>query len=95
MSEPQYDERQLYEQAEPDDPDPRDQTVEIAAEYDHRYEAEHARTLLEEQGIRGIIWSDDGGGIYPSVGYLERYQVRVLSGDLERARDALREFGLK
>ncbi|TVR69563.1 MAG: hypothetical protein EA427_08080 [Spirochaetaceae bacterium] len=93
MSDPQY-EPVDPEAAEPDGTDPYDQTVEIVAEFDHRFEAEHARALLEEQGIHSIIWSDDGGGIYPNVGFIERYQIRVLSGVRERARDLLDEFGL-
>lgn len=93
MSDPQYEPIEP-ETSEPDGTDPRDQTVEIAAEFDHRFEAEHARVLLAEQGIHSIIWSDDGGGIYPNVGFIERYQIRVLSGVLDRARDLLDEFAL-
>lgn len=93
MSDPQYETNEP-EAAEPEGADPGDQTVEIVAEFDHRFEAEHARALLAEQGIHSIIWSDDGGGIYPNVGFLERYQIRVLSDVLERARDLLEEFGL-
>jgi hypothetical protein len=80
--------------SDPERVDPSDQTVEIAAEYDHRFEAEHAQSLLEEQGIHAIIWSDDAGGVYPNVGFIERYQIRVLSGALDRAREILKEFSL-
>lgn len=72
----------------------RDETPEVVAEYDHRFEAEHARDFLHEQGIHAIIWSDDAGGVYPQIGFLERYQIRVLSGDLERARELLREYSV-
>lgn len=78
---------------EPKRDDPSNETVEIAAEYDHRFEAEHALSLLREQGIHAIIWSDDAGGVYPNIGFIERYQIRVLSGMLDRAREVLEEFG--
>lgn len=99
MSDPLFNENSQSpperDAAHPDGADPRDSTVEVAAEYRHRYQAEHARALLGEQGIHSIIWSDDGGGVYPPVGFIERYQIRVLSHDLPRVMDLLEEFGLE
>lgn len=83
-----------FDMTDSDRPDTSKETIETVAAFDHRYEAEHAHRLLEEQGIHAIIWSDDAGGIYPQIGYLERYQIRVLAGDLERSRELLREFSL-
>ncbi|SIQ75401.1 hypothetical protein SAMN05920897_11459 [Alkalispirochaeta americana] len=70
-------------------------TIETVGEYNFRHEAEQACELLRNQEIDCIVWSDDGGGIYPTVGFIERYLVRVFSRDLEGAREILGAFGLE
>lgn len=60
-----------------------------------RHEVEQARALLSDHGIDAIIWSDDGGGLYPSVGFLERYHLKVLRENEEAARGLLEEIGFE
>ncbi|WP_018525727.1 hypothetical protein [Alkalispirochaeta alkalica] len=70
-------------------------TIEVAGEYRFRHEAEQARDILRSREIESIVWSDDGGGIYPPVGFIERYLVKVFSRQRDEAREILQAFGLE
>jgi hypothetical protein len=37
--------------------------------FDRRFEAEIAKSLLEENGIQALVAVDDAGGIWPDLGY--------------------------
>lgn len=63
-------------------------------DYWAREEAERARGLLEEQGIRCMVSSDDAGGLQPSIGFLNGYRVMIWHGDYLAADEVLRRAGL-
>ncbi len=71
----------------------RDDVVTVG-EFNFRHEVEQARDFLQDHGIEGIIWSDDAGGLYPPVGFLERYLLKVLAAQEQDARRLLEEVGL-
>lgn len=67
--------------------------IEVIREYGFRHEIEQARDFLREQGIESIIWSDDAGGLYPTMGMVERYFLKVRASEVERALELLEEIG--
>ncbi|OGG16562.1 hypothetical protein A3D77_06135 [Candidatus Gottesmanbacteria bacterium RIFCSPHIGHO2_02_FULL_39_11] len=52
-----------------------------------RIEAEIVKGLLESNGIRSIIFSDDGGGMRPfPMSYVPGVELKVSKEDFEKAR---------
>jgi len=50
-------------------------------------DAQIAKGVLDEAGIRSMIRTDNAGGMYPAIGGAE---LLVRAEDLDKAREALR-----
>ena len=67
---------------------PQDELV-IVAGYSYRHEAEIGRSMLEANGVKAVILSDDSGGEYPSLGASNGVRLLVRRCDEERAKKLL------
>jgi len=65
----------------------------MVAAFTHRYEADAARGMLEDAGIRAMVSADDAGGAYPGL-VLDPNPARVCvaAPDADRARELLGDF---
>jgi hypothetical protein len=61
----------------------------IIAEYNNHSEAEMAKELLESNGIKSVVHSDDGGGIAGGQTFIRGVQLMVFNKDVENARKIL------
>ena len=67
----------------------------VVKEYEHRYEAEMDKQLLDQQDIPSYIRADDVAGLYPSLAALKGIQLEVSSEDLETAKALLKVSPLR
>lgn len=51
-----------------------------------RLEGDVIVAKLEDEGIRAIVYADDGGGMVGPLVHMQPVQVRVMESDLEDAR---------
>ena len=61
--------------------------------YIHRYEAELAKGLLDEQQIENMISDDDVGGFRPGMIVGQAVQLIVNEKDLIRAKEVIKISG--
>jgi hypothetical protein len=62
--------------------------------FSSRIDADLARELLEQQGIRAYVSADDAGGIDPALQLTQGVSLIVLEHDLARSRRILAdEYG--
>lgn len=66
-----------------------EQPVEVAR-FTYRHVAEMALGILEDEGIPGVVFGDDGGGMYPGI--LGSVRLVVPEAHAERARRVLEEM---
>lgn len=67
----------------------------VVARYGSRLDGETARGFLEDAGIESALVVDDAGTSVPGVAIgFAPARLLVRKGDLERARDVLREAGM-
>ena len=59
----------------------------------HRYEAQIAKGLLDEQGILNMISDEDVGGFQPGMIIGQAVKLIVNEDDLERAKTAIQISG--
>jgi hypothetical protein len=71
-----------------------DSTLVAVAEYWQRFQAEQACSFLEQNGVPAMIWTDDAGGLGPSMGFVNGYQLRVKQDQANLAEELLSDFGL-
>jgi hypothetical protein len=57
--------------------------------YQSELEAEAARGRLEVEGIRAAVFTDDAGGMFPSMQRFTGVRLVVPSGEAEQAREVL------
>ena len=57
----------------------------IIAEYINHSEAEMAKELLESNGIKSVVHSDDCGGIAGGQTFIRGVRLLVFSKDVEKA----------
>lgn len=60
--------------------------------YNEKSEAEIVRGLMESEGIKCHIVTDDAGGIYPQFDLTQGVALVVVREDLERAKELLASF---
>jgi len=59
-------------------------------EFTVRSEAELILNLLHEHGIRALLRSDDLGGLTPSLGIINGYQIMVEESQLDEAGNLIK-----
>ena len=59
----------------------------------HRYEAQIAKGLLDEQGILNMISDEDVGGFQPGMIIGQSIQLIVNEEDLEKAKTVIKISG--
>jgi hypothetical protein len=55
----------------------------------YRHEAEMIRSVLEGDGIKALVFSDDCGSVDPALGLVRGVCVAVAAEDVERAEELL------
>ena len=55
----------------------------------NRIEADIAKGMLEENGIRAVLRADDAGGMYPQLAFSTGVQLQVEKENEETARTLL------
>ena len=60
--------------------------------FTHRYEAEMAKSLLEEKGIKATISTDDSGGLRSSLAFAGETELLIKKGDVLKANNLLNDF---
>ncbi len=70
--------------------------MKVVGTYSSRYEAEMARELLLEQGIKSMIAADDCGGQLMGLSSIRKTGIRILvrDEDLVRAEEVLQVLKL-
>jgi hypothetical protein len=61
--------------------------LSVVSTFPSTADAQIAKGILDEVGIKSMIRADDAGGMYPAIGGAE---LLVRAEDVERANDALR-----
>lgn len=61
-------------------------------EYSLKFEAELAKNYLESQGIKVFLFSDDQGGMQPSMSVVTPTKLAVAEEDFENAQNLLAIF---
>jgi hypothetical protein len=61
----------------------------LVSEHTNHPEADLARNLLEEHGIRTAVWSDDCGGMAAGQTFIQRVRIFVPDEDRSSALDIL------
>ena len=64
----------------------------IVKEFLKRHEAEMARDLLWDSGIKGVVVADDCGGCQPHMLYAKTAKLMIKTEDLAKAQEILRDF---
>ena len=67
-----------------------DQELVSIAEFDGEFDAELAKTTLEDAGIRAVVFGPDLTTMLPHINAI-RIELRVFEGDVERANQILAE----
>lgn len=57
--------------------------------FSNRPEAEAAKELLSQEGIRAFVWADDQGGMLPTLTLDQGVELKVADEDFERAKETL------
>lgn len=61
-------------------------------EFSSRHMAEHARSILEAEGVVAMVEADDVGGMRPHLAYTGGVRLLVRAEDEGRARTILRDL---
>jgi len=61
----------------------------MVAEFTNHPQANFTKNLLEKQGIRVSIWSDDCGGLAAGQTFIQRVKLFVPDSDRQAAIDIL------
>jgi len=61
----------------------------MVAEFSNHPEADMTKNLLEKNGIRVAIWSDDCGGFAAGQTFIQRVRLFVSDSDRQAAMDIL------
>ena len=61
----------------------------VLKRFAYRHEAEIARGLLEDAGIRCVVIFDDAAGAQAGLGFINQARLIVNAEDADRARDIL------
>ena len=64
----------------------------IVREFLKRHDAEMARDLLWNNGIKGVVVADDCGGCRPHMLYATAAKLLIKNEDLVRAQEILRDI---
>ena len=67
-----------------------DQELVAIAEYEAEFDAELARTTLEDAGIQAVVFGPDLTTMLPHINAI-RIELRVFEDDVEKAKQILAE----
>ena len=68
---------------------PDDENIVVVRTFINEFEAERAKGILEAEGIKSGVSSDDIGGMGPPQQLIEGIKLLVLEEDAERAKEIL------
>lgn len=66
-----------------------DENTVVAKTFPNEFEAERAKGILDENGIKSFVQRDDAGGMEPPLQLTEGVKLIVLEDDLQRAKEIL------
>lgn len=70
--------------------DQPEQKIVTVNEYSSEIDAQVAKGALEAQNIKAVVFTDDAGGMEPSLAYANGVRLAVLEKDLEKAKKILK-----
>jgi hypothetical protein len=64
--------------------------IVVVSTFLQRYDAEMAKGLLDDKGIKSMISTDDCGGMRPGMSFGNAITLSVQKVDLEKAKEILK-----
>jgi hypothetical protein len=68
-----------------------DEKIVVIAEFQNYQQAEIARQILEDNGIKGFATGENSSNLYGGISAIERPQLQVKQSDGEKARQILED----